>query len=56
MKVYRVSPRGYNPFYEKDAGAIIEWIEYLEIGDGLIITVKEMTEGEYKALPEYQGP
>lgn len=57
MKVYKVTPGpGLNPCIEKDPNAVLVWLEESEPGEMITIEVKEMTEAEFEALPEYEGP
>ena len=57
MKVYKVTPgEGLEPCIETEPSAAISWLECAEIGDVITIEIKEMTEAEFEALPEYRGP
>lgn len=61
MKVYEVSP-GHQlcPHTEKSLESVLaavrEWINEGDVGTVVSITVREMTEDEYDALPEWVGP
>jgi hypothetical protein len=57
MIVYKVTPgKDLNPCIEKDPSATLIWLEESQPGDVITIEVKEMTEAEFEALPEYMGP
>lgn len=57
MKVFKVCPgEGLNICVEKGPSACLEWLEESEPGDVIKIEVLKMTEAEYGALPEYEGP
>ena len=57
MRVYKIGPQGFNQAIETDPEtAVMGWLTDAEVGDVIEITVMEMTEKEYKALPEYDGP
>ena len=57
MKVFKVWPGvDLNPCCEKDPAAALIWLEEAEPGEVIKIEVMEMTEKEYEALPEYEGP
>lgn len=57
MKVYNVLPgKGLNKCTEKTVSEVMFWIQDLEVGDTLTIRVLEMSESDYNALPEFQGP
>ena len=57
MKVYEVTPdKGLNTCTEKDIDGVIEWLDMLEIGETMTIKIKNISESEYEALPEYEGP
>lgn len=57
MKVFKVWPGvDLNPCCEKDANAVLVWLEESQPNEIIKIEVLEMTEAEYDALPEYMGP
>lgn len=57
MKVFKVWPGAdLNPCCEKDANAVLVWLEESQPNEIIKIEVLEMTEAEYDALPEYMGP
>ncbi len=57
MKVYKVTPGpGLNPCIEKDPNAMLVWLEESEPGEVITVEVLEMTQAEFEALPEYEGP
>jgi hypothetical protein len=58
MKVYKMGPKGCAQHIEKDPQILFEcWVnEHAEVGDVYEVTIMEITEEEWKALPEYMGP
>lgn len=57
MRVYEINPgTGLNHCTEKDPSMVLVWLEEASVGDVVCVRVKEMTESEYAALPEYVGP
>lgn len=57
MKVYEVSVgEELNPCTERDPASVLVWLEEAEAGATVTIRVKQMSESEYAALPEYVGP
>ena len=57
MKVFKVYPGvDLNPCCEKYPADVLVWLEEAEPGEVVKIEVMEMTEEEYEALPEYEGP
>lgn len=60
IKVYKITPdynkktgKGLNPCVEKEIKDISIWLEEAQIGENILIEVKEMTKLEYRNLPEY---
>jgi len=57
MKVYEVTPsKGSNTCTEKEIAGVIAWLEISEPGETMVIKIKNMSESDYEALPEYEGP
>ena len=57
MKVFEIGPdAGHNRCNEKEAKAVLVWLEEAEVGDVITIRIKEMTAEDYSALPEFLGP
>jgi len=61
MKVYRIYPdTGCNPHCEDNIESTLQAVEtWLSEGDiGMMVTVitEEMSQGQFDALPEYEGP
>jgi len=57
MKVYEVTlEKGTNPCLEKDLPTIIDMLKDCDIDDEITIKVIEMSEEEFKALPDWDGP
>ncbi len=57
MMVFEVNPgKGLNRCTEKNAEAVLVWLQEAQPGDTIIVNVKEMTEEAYAHLPEYMGP
>lgn len=61
MRVYKVTPgEGNNSYVESDLRIVAEqlpdWLIDIELGEKVTVDVLEMSEEEYKALPEYMGP
>ena len=56
MKVYKIrNEKNGTACIEKDISAVMCWVEEMYWNSELIISVKEMTEDEYNALPEFTG-
>ena len=57
MKVYEIEAfPGATKCVEKEIHDLAFWFEEASPGDVIKITVKEMTQEEYNALPEFTGP
>ena len=56
MRVYKIMPVHCNPCCEKDLEDVKVWLKEAPVGESIMIRVLEMTEEEYKNLPEYMGP
>ena len=60
MKAYQLGPQDCNHWTEKDIdtalGQLKDFIMDCEIGEIFELKIIEMTEDEYRAMPEYTGP
>lgn len=56
MRVYEVKYDGCNSVCENTLNGVMSILENSDIGDKITIDIREMSEFEYEALPEYLGP
>lgn len=57
MRVYKITPgEGTCPYIEPNPAVIVDWLTDAELGEKITVDVLEMSEKEYKGLPEYTGP
>ena len=41
--------------FEFKGGAVSDWLEGMNVGEELAVSLIEMTEDEFEAMPEYEG-
>ncbi len=61
MRIYKVKPgKDCNPHCEDNIesalSAVEEWLKESDIGTVVSIAIIRMTDEEFDALPEYEGP